>query len=450
MTLAQSLERKGIDVILIEAGGEDWEQASQDLFSGTVVGDSYFDLTEARLRMFGGSSGHWGGVCRPLTRANLSLQPQADVPGWPIDYDALEPYEVAAADILEIPGDFSDQELGHGIYELDFQESPPVHFGYKYGDLVAESPRLRAALNTALMNLEVQNGKITSAHVISDESRRWKIEADYFALCMGGIEIPRLLRWMNDRQGRKLIANHDLIGRYWMEHLHTKPAHGLIFDDVIRERAKNERVFIGTAPSSATDDFAGVNFELEYLNEPETRSLVESVMCVAPRLGNRLAGLRGSNLVCGVTLTAHSEQWPHKDNRVALSEQRDRLGIPKTILNWHRMDHDRDIIVERSQEIADGLALADLGRLMMMAWIKRIEPIPDFTRNGVWHHMGGTRMSNRPQDGIVDANLRVHDQDNLYIGGSSVFSTGGDANPTYTITQLSLRLADHLEQRIRQ
>jgi choline dehydrogenase-like flavoprotein len=34
--------------------------------------------------------------------------------------------------------------------------------------------------------------------------------------------------------------------------------------------------------------------------------------------------------------------------------------------------------------------------------------------------------------------------DNLYLGGSSVFSTGGFANPTYTIVQLALRLADHL------
>ena len=53
-------------------------------------------------------------------------------------------------------------------------------------------------------------------------------------------------------------------------------------------------------------------------------------------------------------------------------------------------------------------------------------------------------MSETAATGVVDRNLKVHDLDNLYIGGSSVFPTGGYANPTLTITQISLRLADHL------
>ena len=58
-----------------------------------------------------------------------------------------------------------------------------------------------------------------------------------------------------------------------------------------------------------------------------------------------------------------------------------------------------------------------------------------------------TRMSDDPKQGVVDRNAKVHSLENFYIGGSSVFSTSGHANPTYTIVQLALRLGDHLSDR---
>jgi choline dehydrogenase-like flavoprotein len=45
---------------------------------------------------------------------------------------------------------------------------------------------------------------------------------------------------------------------------------------------------------------------------------------------------------------------------------------------------------------------------------------------------------------VVDANCKVHGQENLYIAGSSLFPSCGHANPTLTIVQLALRLAEHL------
>jgi choline dehydrogenase-like flavoprotein len=53
-------------------------------------------------------------------------------------------------------------------------------------------------------------------------------------------------------------------------------------------------------------------------------------------------------------------------------------------------------------------------------------------------------MAHSPAHGVVDRNCRVFGVENLYVGGSSVFPTGGHANPTYSIVQLALRLADHL------
>lgn len=68
---------------------------------------------------------------------------------------------------------------------------------------------------------------------------------------------------------------------------------------------------------------------------------------------------------------------------------------------------------------------------------------------GGHHHMCTTRMSRDPREGVVDPDWRVHSLSNLYIGGSSVFSGPGYANPTYTIVQLALRLGDTLATELR-
>ena len=58
--------------------------------------------------------------------------------------------------------------------------------------------------------------------------------------------------------------------------------------------------------------------------------------------------------------------------------------------------------------------------------------------------MGTTRISLSPKGGVVDHNCQVHNVDNLFIAGSSVFPTSGSANPTYTIAALTLRLSKYL------
>ena len=65
---------------------------------------------------------------------------------------------------------------------------------------------------------------------------------------------------------------------------------------------------------------------------------------------------------------------------------------------------------------------------------------------GGYHHMGTTRMSDTPTTGVVDLNCTVHGYGNLHIAGSSVFTTGGWANPTLTLLALTHRLADHIDR----
>lgn len=93
----------------------------------------------------------------------------------------------------------------------------------------------------------------------------------------------------------------------------------------------------------------------------------------------------------------------------------------------------------------------ELGRVWIDEWLQNDQAAwpqgrPVF---GGYHHMGATRMSQDPRHGVVDADCRVHDLDNLYVAGSSVFPTAGFANPTLTLVALALRLTDHLADRLR-
>ena len=75
----------------------------------------------------------------------------------------------------------------------------------------------------------------------------------------------------------------------------------------------------------------------------------------------------------------------------------------------------------------------------------------DFPFDGTlagYHHMGGTRASERAAEGVVDRDLKIFDTTNAYVLGSSVFPNGGYANPTVTIVQLALRLGDHLTEQL--
>jgi choline dehydrogenase-like flavoprotein len=136
-----------------------------------------------------------------------------------------------------------------------------------------------------------------------------------------------------------------------------------------------------------------------------------------------------------------TEQAPDPDNRIVLGQARDRLGARKPQLYWRWNDIDIHS-VQRSQQIfAEELAKAGIGTIKF----EGDKGLPHLSLASLHHHMGGTRMNEDPRQGVVDANCKVHGVSNLFIVGSSVFPTGGYANPTLTIAALAIRLADRIK-----
>jgi choline dehydrogenase-like flavoprotein len=143
-------------------------------------------------------------------------------------------------------------------------------------------------------------------------------------------------------------------------------------------------------------------------------------------------------------LYVRAEQAPHRDSRLTLSSDRDRLGNNRARLDWRLSAVDRSSMRRAAEILGQELDRAGLGRLRITL-DEDGAPWPDSLKGGA-HHMGTTRMHTDPAQGLVNADCRVHSVSNLFIAGNSVFPTSGSANPTLTLIALAVRLADHVKK----
>jgi choline dehydrogenase-like flavoprotein len=145
-----------------------------------------------------------------------------------------------------------------------------------------------------------------------------------------------------------------------------------------------------------------------------------------------------------ITLYIDTEQQPNPESRIRLSEARDAIGMPKAMVHWQWGEPERHAFAAYRQLFHRQWQGWDFGTIQ---WLESFESGSDWERNvsDTYHLMGGTRMAADPSHGVVDAQLRVHGLDNLFVASCSVFPTGGSSNPTLTLMQITLRLAERLQ-----
>ncbi|MBR9903058.1 MAG: GMC family oxidoreductase, partial [Gammaproteobacteria bacterium] len=189
---------------------------------------------------------------------------------------------------------------------------------------------------------------------------------------------------------------------------------------------------------------------LHRMNAEATQELIDELADQAPTLAGRLRVWQAQGRVIhGAVLRAAWEQEPRYDNRIELSDELDKLGVPRSRLVWQQSELDRRTIRESMLLLGEYLRDNEVGRLQMAPWLADTPvQLPTDGELAGRHHMGGTRMSLNAEEGIVNADCRLFAQDNFYVAGSSVFASAGHANPTLTLVQLALRLCDHLESEL--
>jgi len=452
--------------VVLESGGLEPDTDTDDLQRGSRSGQRYPRLERTRSRFFGGSTNCWAGFCRPLDPIDFEARDWVPHSGWPFSYDALAPYYATASTLLGLPshGDPASRWLGApadgadlepmGLQEGVFHFGKgPLRMGSAFRDELARASDVRVALhaNATQLVLDPDTGALTRTEARAFGRRPFSVAADYTVLATGGIENARLLL-----ASRRVAANgvgnqHDLVGRFFMEHPHLRYHARLIAHapDRVARYALQERpdgLVRGLLQPRAAwlRGTRSLNFDAQ-LRGPEGR-LSGAMQRLAEASGRvdawpgEAPSPRPPPAQFGLIL--HHEQSPNPESRVTLSEETDALGMPRAHLHW-QLDALDWASARRAHEVtARALGYARLGR----ASVDLAAPWPaDMT--GGNHHMGTTRMHRDPRQGVTDANGAVHGVPNLFIAGSSIFPTVGCANPTLTIVALALRLAGHLGNR---
>jgi choline dehydrogenase-like flavoprotein len=471
ITLAMQFANTSTQVLLLDGGGLSLEPNSQALYEAENVGLARRPMMRSRLKMFGGATNHWDGRCAPLAPLDFKERDWIPYSGWPIERTDLDPYYDRVNDIcdlgppvrgslrerLNIPDPMLDEQklqLHHWMI------SPPTRFGGKYLNDLTSAKNITVVLHANTTNLQTNAAGSHLEYVEAStlEGKRARFRAKRFVVCCGGIENPRLLLLSNSVEPHGIGNRKGLVGRFFQEHmrswqfalstftpfslkkfynLYASEGSSFLVGLSLAEAAQKQERMLNCA---AMTFFEGGDFSAGDAAMRLARNLTgqEPVQHVGDDVWSALAE-------DSTTLVVETEQCPNPDSRISLSTQRDALGLFKSKIDWRLTQLDRHSSATMVKLLAAQWGQSNQARVRMPEWL--LDGRDDWATNfkDVGHHIGTTRMADSPERGVVDRNCKVHEVDNLFMAGASVFTTSGHANPTMTIVALALRLADHMK-----
>jgi choline dehydrogenase-like flavoprotein len=371
----------------------------------------------------------------------------------------------------------------------------PARFGYKtkYFAKVRNSANITLYINSNAINLHLNDSlsQVERIDVACLNGVRYTINPRKVVLACGGLENTRILLASNKQMSSGIGNRNGLLGRFYMDHPRAVFGHlkltkkikldhllgmpvtggkmqlGIALGDKIQSREGLLNNYLTLEPRYSIGSmelyesfvklmkrllrkgYSGKRFdfknqemaevpEMIYLLTP--KELLPHFMYYTYYKYSRIAKSLFTNLT-HLSIVNYSEQEPNIASRVYLDDEKDKLGMPKLVLDWKISDRSFNSSLRLMHLLDEHFKRYEVGHIEQdLAEIKEL-PYTDAS-----HHLGTTRMSADQHTGVVDTDCRVHGVKNLYVAGSSVFPTAGHANPTLTIAAMSLRLADYLKR----
>jgi choline dehydrogenase-like flavoprotein len=499
-TLARHLAPSGKRILLLERG--DWlprEPANwlaQDVFVDNryVSEDTWYDekgkAFQPQVHYFvGGATKLYGAALYRLRAEDFGeLQHHDGIsPAWPILYDDLEPYYTLAEQMYEVHGargedptephtnapypypavshepriqQLSDDLAAAGYHpfhapcgirlnETAMQDSacvrcqncdgfPCAVHAKSDAEVLGVRPALEHDNVTLLTNARVVrlgtngSGSEVTEVVVERNGETEVYAADIVALACGAANTARvLLASASDEHPHGLANGSDQVGRNYMFH-NSQAVLAL-------SRDENPTIFQKTL---GLNDFYFAGNGHEYpLGNIQMVGKSQSPMFRGEKPGEtKFAPHWTLDDVArhAIDFWLSTEDLPRAENRVTLSGD-GKLSLAYTPTN-EVPKHDLN---KQLHSMLGKLHLEPGHLFHRFAYMKNDIPVA-----GCAHQAGTCRMGDDAETSVVNVDCRAHEVDNLYVVDTSVFPSIGAVNPALTAMANSLRVGDHLLERL--
>jgi choline dehydrogenase-like flavoprotein len=500
-TLARHLAPSGKKILLLERG--DWlprEPANwlaHDVFVANryVSPDTWYDGRgnpfQPQVHYFvGGATKLYGAALYRLRPQDFGELRHHDgiSPAWPITYDELEPYYTLAEQLYEVHGARGeDPTEGHASAPYPFpavSHEPRIQqlsddlaaAGYHpfhapcgvrlneanmpysacvrcqncdgfvcavHGKSDAEVLGVRPALEypnvTLLTNATAVrlgtdgSGRSVTEVLIEHDGTPESVSADVVVLACGAANTAKLLLLSHNEKHPNGLANgSDQVGRNYMFH-NSQAVLAL-------SREENPTIFQKTLGLNDFYFSGGDGFEFP-LGNIQMVGKSQAPMFRGERPGEtRLAPGWSLERVArhAIDFWLSTEDLPLPENRVTVDGD-GRLTLAYTPTN----DVPKQRLYATLKSMLSKLRMEPDHLFGRFAYMKNEIPVA-----GVAHQAGTCRFGEDAAASVLNVDCRAHELDNLYVVDTSVFPSIGAVNPALTAMANSLRVGDHLLQRL--
>lgn len=479
--LAVELQKLNVSVVLIETGHFKEDEERQVLNEVVQTGKNLENSRWGRKRAIGGTTIAWGGQSLPFSALDFSKREYVVNSGWPIEFNSLKNYyndanRFMGIDIMDYEGEiFSKLKLKKP--EVDSKKlkyhtskwAKEPNFRKKYNTILTE--KVDVLYNAQVTEIITEGNSADRIIIQNFKGDSMEVQVKNLVLATGAIEATRMMLQFSKENKLLFEENSELIGKNFMDHPCMKIGEIKDVDDEYNFQKqfntnfyKNRKYSIRISLSDlAQREQKILNSSLSimfyYSNEKEDpfnrlKSLlkIQNINSLIWILKNSRsyfrilqAFLKDGFLYkpkADAKLVVMAEQEPTQDSYISLSNEKDRFGREKALINWHVTNKTAQSIKNIANYFEEYLSSSGQG---IIEYSTDINSITNDLLSDVNHFMGGTRMSDSVETGVVDENLMVWNINNLFISSTSVFPTGSHSNPTLTLLALTKRLAFHLK-----